>query len=120
MILGRLLDYLKVSAHQVSRKRMRVFLTALGIAIGVAAVIGTVSLGEGVRYQAVEAIKEQSDLTLIEATADIRGGAIQFITSAKIDELATIQHVEASSAVVREAYTTKRQTYLEVVGIDPG
>jgi len=120
VILGRLLDYLKVSAHQVSRKRMRVFLTALGIAIGVAAVIGTVSLGEGVRYQAVEAIKEQSDLTLIEATADIRGGAIQFITSAKIDELATIQHVEASSAVVREAYTTKRQTYIEVVGIDPG
>lgn len=120
MILGRLFDYLKVSAHQVSRKRMRVFLTALGIAIGVAAVIGTVSLGEGVRYQAVEAIKEQSDLTLIEATADIRGGAIQFITPAKIDELATIQHVEASSAVVREAYTTKRQTYLEVVGIDPG
>ena len=104
MILGRLLDYLKVSAHQVSRKRMRVFLTALGIAIGVAAVIGTVSLGEGVRYQAVEAIKEQSDLTLIEATADIRGGAIQFITSAKIDELATIQHVEASSAEIGRAH----------------
>jgi putative ABC transport system permease protein len=120
VIVGRLIDYLKVSAHQVARKRMRVFLTALGIAIGVAAVIGTVSLGEGVRYQAVEAIKEQSDLTLIEATADIRGGAIQFITPAKIDELAAIQHVEASSAVVREAYTTKRQTYLEVVGIDPG
>nr|WP_300998878.1 ABC transporter permease [Methanoculleus sp.] len=99
---------------------MRVFLTALGIAIGVAAVVGTVSLGEGIRYQAVEAIKEQSDLTLIEATADIRGGAIQFITPAKIDELDAIPHAAASSAVVREAYATKRQTYLEVVGIDPG
>jgi putative ABC transport system permease protein len=120
VIFGRLIDYLKVSAHQIARKRMRVFLTALGIAIGVAAVVGTVSLGEGVRYQAVEAIKEQSDLTLIEATADIRGGAIQFITPAKIDEFGAIPHVEASSAVVREAYTTKRQTYLEVVGIDPG
>ncbi|MFA7562101.1 MAG: ABC transporter permease, partial [Methanoculleus sp.] len=120
MILGKLIDYLKVSAHQVARKRTRVFLTALGIAIGVAAVVGTVALGEGVRYQAVEAIKDQSDLTLIEATADIREGAIQFITPAKIDELGAISHVEASSAVVREAYTTKRQTYLEVVGIDPG
>jgi len=120
VIVGRLLDYLKVSAHQVTRKRMRVFLTALGIAIGVAAVVGTVSLGEGIRYQAVEAIKEQSDLTLIEATADIRGGAIQFITPAKIDELDAIPHAAASSAVVREAYATKRQTYLEVVGIDPG
>ncbi len=120
MIVGRLIDYLKASAHQVARKRMRVFLTALGIAIGVAAVVGTVSLGEGVRYQAVEAIKDQSDLTLIEATADIRGGAIQFITPAKISELDAVSHVAASSAVVREAYATKRQTYLEVVGIDPG
>ena len=119
MIVGRLIDYLMAAAHQVTRKRMRVFLTALGIAIGVAAVVGTVSLGEGVRYQAVEAIKEQSDLTLIEATADIRGGTIQFITPAKIGELDAIPHVAASSAVVREAYATKRQTYLEVVGIDP-
>ena len=120
MIVGRLIDYLMAAAHQVARKRMRVFLTALGIAIGVAAVVGTVSLGEGIRYQAVEAIKEQSDLTLIEATADIRGGAIQLITPAKIGELDAIPHVAASSAVVREAYATKRQTYLEVVGVDPG
>jgi len=120
MIAGRWIEYMAVAARQVARRRMRVLLTALGIAIGVAAVVGTVSLGEGIRYQAVEAIKEQSDLTLIEATADIRGGAIQFITPAKIDELAAIQHVEASSAVVREAYATKRQTYLEVVGVDPG
>ncbi|KUL00102.1 MAG: hypothetical protein XE11_2554, partial [Methanomicrobiales archaeon 53_19] len=119
-MIARLVEYLVVSARQVTRKRMRVFLTALGIAIGVAAVVGTVSLGEGIRYQAVEAIKEQSDLTLIEATADIRGGAIQFITPAKIDELDAIPHAAASSAVVREAYATKRQTYLEVVGIDPG
>jgi len=119
-VIARLVEYLVVSARQVTRKRMRVFLTALGIAIGVAAVVGTVSLGEGIRYQAVEAIKEQSDLTLIEATADIRGGAIQFITPAKIDELDAIPHAAASSAVVREAYATKRQTYLEVVGIDPG
>nr|HPM55495.1 ABC transporter permease [Methanoculleus sp.] len=104
MIAGRWIEYMAVAARQVARRRMRVLLTALGIAIGVAAVVGTVSLGEGIRYQAVEAIKEQSDLTLIEATADIRGGAIQFITPAKIDELAAIQHVEASSAVVREAY----------------
>jgi len=120
VIVGRLIDYLMAAAHQVARKRMRVFLTALGIAIGVAAVVGTVSLGEGIRYQAVEAIKEQSDLTLIEATADIRGGAIQLITPAKIGELDAIPHVAASSAVVREAYATKRQTYLEVVGVDPG
>lgn len=119
MKMEKIIEYLKISARQVSRKRMRVLLTALGIAIGVAAVVGTVSLGEGIRFQAVEAIKDQSDLTLIEATADIRGGTIQLITPAKIDEIATIPHILASTAVVREAYATKRQTYLSVMGIDP-
>jgi putative ABC transport system permease protein len=119
MILEKIVEYLKLSARQVARKRMRVLLTALGIAIGVAAVVGTVSLGEGIRYQAVEAIKEQSDLTLIEATADIRGSTLQLITPAKIGEITAIPHIKASSAVVREAYATKRQTYLGVMGIDP-
>lgn len=119
MEIARVFESLKIAARQVARKRMRVLLTALGIAIGVAAVVGTISLGEGIRYQAVEAIKEQSDLTLIEATADIRSGTLHLITPAKIDEIAAIPHIKASSAVVREAYATKRQTYLGVMGIDP-
>jgi len=119
MKMEKFIEYLKISARQVARKRMRVLLTALGIAIGVAAVVGTVSLGEGIRFQAVEAIKDQSDLTLIEATADIRGGTIQLITPAKIDEITAIPHILASTAVIREAYATKRQTYLSVMGIDP-
>ncbi|MDK2975075.1 MAG: putative transport system permease protein [Methanofollis sp.] len=119
MKLEKFIEYLKLSARQVTRKRMRVLLTALGIAIGVAAVVATVSLGEGIRFQAVEAIKDQSDLTLIEATADIRGGTIQLITPAKIDEITAIPHILASTAVIREAYATKRQTYLGVMGIDP-
>ncbi|MDD4254370.1 MAG: ABC transporter permease [Methanofollis sp.] len=120
MKMEKFLEYLKISARQVSRKRMRVLLTALGIAIGVAAVVGTVSLGEGIRYQAVEAIKDQTDLTLIEATADMRGGTLQLITPAKIDEISSLSHIGASSAIVRGAYATKRQTYLGVVGVDPG
>ncbi|MDD3622048.1 MAG: ABC transporter permease, partial [Methanofollis sp.] len=80
MEIARVFESLKIAARQVARKRMRVLLTALGIAIGVAAVVGTISLGEGIRYQAVEAIKEQSDLTLIEATADIRSGTLHLIT----------------------------------------
>ncbi|WP_235809617.1 ABC transporter permease [Methanofollis ethanolicus] len=119
MKMEKFFEYLKISARQVARKRVRVLLTALGIAIGVAAVVGTVSLGEGIRYQAVEAIKDQSDLTLIEATADMRGGTLQLITPAKIDEISSLSHIGASSAIVRGAYATKRQTYLGVVGVDP-
>lgn len=119
MKIEKFLEYLKISARQVARKRVRVLLTALGIAIGVAAVVGTVSLGEGIRYQAVEAIKDQSDLTLIEATADIRGGTLQLITPAKIDEISSLSHIRASTAIVRGAYATKRQTYLGIMGVDP-
>jgi putative ABC transport system permease protein len=48
----KLLDYARLSAGQLQKKRMRVLLTAFGIAIGIAAVVGIIALGEGIRYQA--------------------------------------------------------------------
>ena len=65
-MIGKEIDFLKLSGRQLMTKRLRVALTVIGIAIGVAAVIGIVALGDGVRYQAIETIKAQSDLTLIE------------------------------------------------------
>jgi len=116
-MIQKFLDYLRFSAKQVNRKRMRVLLTALGIAIGIAAVIGTVSLGEGIRYQAVNAIQAQSDLTLIEVSADVRDGTVQYITAAKTAQIASISDVTSSAPVLRDAWASERQTYLGVMGV---
>jgi len=64
---SRLAEFFQLAVRQLFRRKFRVILTVAGIAIGVAALVGTVALGEGIRTQAVDAIRTQSDLTLIEA-----------------------------------------------------
>lgn len=113
----KLLDYAKLSARQVRKKRMRVLLTAFGIAIGIAAVIGIISLGEGIRYQAIETIKQQSDLTLIEVTGSVRDGTVIPITDAKVAAISVLPHVQSTGPVYRISLATMRQTYLDVTGI---
>jgi len=113
----KLADYAKLSARQVYKKRMRVLLTAFGIAIGIAAVIGIISLGEGIRYQAIETIRQQSDLTLIEVTGTVKDGTVIPITESKAAMIADIPHVESAGPVYRISFSTLRQTYLDVTGI---
>jgi len=44
-MIGREFEFLRLSARQLRSKRLRVALTVIGIAIGVAAIIGVVALG---------------------------------------------------------------------------
>jgi len=99
------------------KKRMRVLLTAFGIAIGIAAVVGIVSFGEGIRYQALETIKQQSDLTLIEVTGSVKDGTVIPITESKVSLIQQIPHVDAAGPVYQVSFSTLRQTYLSVTGI---
>lgn len=116
--MARISDVATVSIRQVTRKRLRLFLTILGIAIGVAAVVGVVSLGEGVRSLSVEMIKEQSDLTLLEVNADIRDGVMIPITNQKIDELRGDPDLTEVVPAVRVTYATERQTFLSAIDAD--
>lgn len=115
--MTRQVDFLRIAARQLFSKKFRVILTILGIAIGVAAVIGTVSLGEGIRIQAIETIKAQSDLTIIEVTPGLKEGSVQLITDVKIKAIQSMPHVLAVAPFVSDTYATQRQTYLGVVGI---
>jgi putative ABC transport system permease protein len=114
---ARLFDYLLIAARHLISKKTRAFLTILGIAIGVAAVVATVSLGEGIRYQAITSIKSQSDLTLLEVGSDIRGDTMQLITEEKISRLTSLPHVKAVAPLILDNYATKRQTFLRVMGV---
>jgi putative ABC transport system permease protein len=116
-MIGKEVDFLKLSARQLMTKRLRVALTVVGIAIGVAAVIGIVALGDGIRYQAIETIKAQSDLTLIEVHPKTTEGVTQFITDAGLERLRSTPHVVAVAPVFTDSYTTKRQTFLQVLAV---
>ncbi|NAS88623.1 ABC transporter permease [ANME-1 cluster archaeon AG-394-G21] len=106
-----------LASRQLGRKKLRVFLIVLGIAIGVAAVIGVTSLGEGIRVQAVEQIKSQHDLTTIEVSAGVGEGIITLITDSKLNAIETDEHVLFLAPFVKDSYVTQNNTYLAVKGI---
>jgi putative ABC transport system permease protein len=119
-MIAREMDFLKISARQLFAKRLRVALTVLGIAIGVAAVIGIFALSDGIRYQAIETIKAQADLTLIEIHPKTNEGITQLITDTKVGVLRDTPHVIAVAPAFMDSYSTKKQTYLQVVAVRGG
>jgi putative ABC transport system permease protein len=108
-----------LASRQLGRKKLRVFLIVLGIAIGVAAVIGVTALGEGIRVQAVEQIKSQHDLTTIDVSAGVGAGIITLITDSKLNAIETAEHVLFVAPFLKDSYVTQNNTYLAVKGITP-
>jgi len=112
-----MIELFSLASRQLTRKKLRVFLIVLGIAIGVAAVIGVTSLGEGIRVQAVEQIKASHDLTTIEVAAGVSEESVTLITNSKIMAIASDPHVSLVATYVTDSYVTQNNTYLAVKGI---
>jgi len=116
-VIGKLLDFLRLAARQLAAKRLRVALTVLGIAVGVAAVIGILAIGQGIRDQAVATIREQSDLSLVEVAPSSQNGTTQLLTDARAEAIRAMSHVVATMPAIRDVAATKRQTYLSIVAV---
>jgi len=112
-----MMELFSLACRQLGRKKLRVFLIVLGIAIGVAAVIGVTSLGEGIRVQAVEQIKASHDLTTIEVSAGVDAGSVTLITDSKLKAIETEEHVLFVAPYVKDSYVTQNNTYLAVKGV---
>jgi putative ABC transport system permease protein len=69
-------DVVHVAARALARNKMRSFLTALGIIIGVAAVIAMVAIGEGARARVQEAFSSMgTNVLIVSSGAKTSGGA---------------------------------------------
>ena len=109
-------DELHLAFMSLWNRKARVLLTVLGIAIGVAAVVGTVSLGEGIRTQAVQTIQASSDLTLLEVVPGGTGGTRPLISGSSVEYLSAIPYVDLAAPAYLDSYASLRQTYLPVIG----
>ena len=114
-----MMELFLLAGRQLRRKKLRVFLIVLGIAIGVAAVIGVTALGEGIRVQAVEQIKASHDLTTVEVSAGAEAGNVTLITESKIKAIEQEEHVLFVAPYVKDSYVTQNNTYLAVKGVTP-
>jgi putative ABC transport system permease protein len=111
-------ELFSLAFRQLARKKLRVFLIVLGIAIGVAAVIGVTSLGEGLRIQAVDQIKASHDLTIIEVSAGLDKESTILLSDSKMNDIRKTGHVISAAQYVKDAYVTMNRTYLTLKGVD--
>lgn len=104
-----------LAMRQLRTKKVRTLLILLGISVGVAAVVGVTSLGEGIRVNAVGEIEKSHDLTLLEVSPGVSNGNIILITESKVRAVREYGYVVAP--YVKDDYVTLNKTYFEVNGI---
>jgi len=110
-----LIEAFLLAMRQLRTKKVRTLLILLGISVGVAAVVGVTSLGEGIRVNAVGEIEKSHDLTLIEVSPGVSNGNIILITESKVRAVREYGSVVAPYTM--DDYVTPNKTYFKANGI---
>ena len=88
-------NLLKIALRAISANKMRSFLTALGIIIGIAAVITMLAIGQGSKASIKANIAEMgSNMIMISPGADMRGGVRQDASSMETLKQADYQSIK--------------------------
>ncbi len=113
----RLIDLLRMSVSNLWRRKLRTFLTVLGVIIGTASIVVMISLGLGLSKSTMEQIEQSGGLTTItvyegsgmryssggvavavaESSSDENAGKI---TDSTAEKIMAIPHVEVASPVL--------------------
>jgi len=101
------LDYLKYSVSNLIHRKIRSWLTMIGIFIGIAAVVSLIGLGEGLR----EAINSQfgflgTDIISVTATGGFGppgAGVVDPLTDKELNEIERVQGVEGAAGRILES-----------------
>jgi putative ABC transport system permease protein len=114
-LVNSLIEEFAMAIRQLRLKKLRTLLILLGIAIGVATVITVVSLGEGLRINAIEEIQKSRDLTLIDVSPGFRENGLVLISDSKVEEMN--EYWEVVCPYVKDAYVSPSGTYFEIFGV---
>jgi putative ABC transport system permease protein len=104
-----------MAIRQLRLKKLRTLLILLGIAVGVATVVAVISLGEGLRINAVEEVQKSRDLTLIEVSPGLRENGLVLIGDSKMEEIKELGKL--ACPYVKDAYVSPSGSYFELFGI---
>ena len=113
----RFIDLLRMSVSNLWRRKLRTFLTVLGVIIGTASIVVMISLGLGLTKSTMEQIEQSGGLTTITvregggmAYATVNGSVSASsaetdenagkITDATAEKIMAIPHVEVASPVL--------------------
>lgn len=103
----RWIDILELSLHNLFRRRLRTLLTMLGVVIGTAAIIVTLSLGTGAEKAQMETLESTTNLKLIEVfpyygytLSGDQERRVTRITDSVIADIRAMQGVDAVTPMV--------------------
>ena len=118
----KFVDLLRMSISNLWRRKLRTFLTVLGVIIGTASIVVMISLGLGLSKSTMDQIEQSGGLTTI--TVNEGGGMMMEgtesseqdpnagkITDATAEEIMAIPHVEIASPVLRMSVIAKAGKY---------
>ncbi len=113
----RFLDLLGMSVSNLKRRKMRTFLTVLGVIIGTASVVIMVSLGIGLNGLMMEQYSSYGDMTMVTVNSNTYYGGgqdvdeSQFLTDDTMKQIAVLDHVTNVSPVLRADVVLKQGLY---------
>lgn len=111
-----LIDLLRMSSGNLKRRKLRTFLTVLGVVIGTASIVVMISLGLGMQESMYKEVEQSGGLTSIQVTGKVSEGgssmvvmsgggsdsekSTKYITDDVIKQLKTVGHVTSVSPVL--------------------
>ena len=128
------IDLLRISSGNLRRRKLRTFLTVLGVVVGTASIVVMISLGLGMQQSIYREIEQSGGMTAITVTGKDAGNqmvytsedsgeeATQYITDETIQELSKIEHVKSATPTLTMSsilLSGKYYGYIQLVGLTP-
>ena len=130
-----LIDLLRMSSGNLKRRKLRTFLTVLGVVIGTASIVVMISLGLGMQEAMYAQVEKSGGLTSIEVSGmNSYGGGVmymggsdqqestKYLTDDTVKELQQIPHIKDASPILStDALILKGnyQGYITLIGMTP-
>ena len=115
-----LIDLLRMSSGNLKRRKLRTFLTVLGVVIGTASIVVMISLGLGLQQSTYKEIEKSGGLTTIQVTGKGGQGGMmvdsgeeskEYITDVVIEKLKKLENVEFVSPVLEVSAIALKGNY---------
>ena len=110
-------DLLMMSVNNLRRRKLRTFLTVLGVIIGTASIVVMVSLGIGLNEMTMEQIASWGSLTTIEVYANDNGSSAVRIVGGS--SLSSSSSKSGDSSYITDEVIADFQKIPYVTGVSP-
>lgn len=123
----KFLDLLAMSVNNLRRRKLRTFLTVLGVVIGTASIVVMVSLGIGLKELNIEQMASYGSLTEITVYSNAMGGMDgknepNYMTDEVVEGFKKLDHVKSATPILDIDVIMKQgayQGYVSLTGVSP-